>query len=160
MARCAPARVILPPRRRRPKRPRCSPSTDRSPALTRSTASPTTDEAGDCASSGGRAAEARPLRISSVWRGSLSRNMRRVRAPEYKFLSRWRIEGAEPAALYDIMADEEALPRWWPAVSLGAEITEPGDENGVGREVRLHMKGWLTYTMLWQYRVGEARQPC
>jgi hypothetical protein len=82
-----------------------------------------------------------------------------VRAPEYEFLSRWRIEGTDPAAVYDIMADEEALPRWWPAVALGAKIAEPGDENGVGREVRLHMKGWLPYTLLWQYRIVEARRP-
>jgi hypothetical protein len=80
-------------------------------------------------------------------------------APEYKFLSRWRIEGAVPADAYDVMADEKELPRWWPAVSLAADVLEPGDENGIGRHVRLHMKGWLPYTLLWQYRVVEARRP-
>jgi hypothetical protein len=80
-------------------------------------------------------------------------------AHHYEFLSHWRIEGADPSDAYDVLADEPNLPRWWPAVSLAADILEPGDERGLGRRVDLHMKGWLPYTLRWRYKVIEVTRP-
>ena len=33
----------------------------------------------------------------------------------------------------------------------------PGDAQGVGKVVRLYTKGWLPYTLRWQFRVTESR---
>src|SRR5215831_4644587 len=78
---------------------------------------------------------------------------------DYEFLTHWRIEGADPAEAYDVMADEPQLPRWWPAVALAVEVLEPGDATTLGRRVDLHMKGWLPYTLRWRYTVVEASRP-
>jgi hypothetical protein len=54
-------------------------------------------------------------------------------------------------------ADE--LPRWWPSVYLDVKVLEPGDKDGIGKVVSLHTKGWLPYTLRWQFRVTESRYP-
>jgi hypothetical protein len=56
-----------------------------------------------------------------------------------------------------VLSDAKELPRWWPSVYLDVEILEPGDENGLGRVVSLYTKGWLPYTLRWQFRVSEVR---
>jgi hypothetical protein len=44
-------------------------------------------------------------------------------------------------------------------VYLNAEELEPGDAEGVGRVISLYTKGWLPYTLRWQFRVTESRFP-
>ena len=79
-------------------------------------------------------------------------------APEYRFLSRWRVLGtAEEVS--DLLADVVELPRWWPSTYLEAEELEKGGEHGVGKRVRLHTKGWLPYTLRWELEVTESRYP-
>jgi len=77
-------------------------------------------------------------------------------APEYRFLTRWRVLGT-PEEVSRVLEDARELPRWWPAVYLRAEELEAGGENGVGRRVRVHTKGWLPYTLGWEFRVTESR---
>ena len=48
-----------------------------------------------------------------------------------------------------------ALPRWWPSVYLDVEELEPADARGLGRRVRLLTKGWLPYTLAWEFVVTE-----
>lgn len=79
-------------------------------------------------------------------------------APEYRFLTRWRIFGTAKEAA-DVLADAKELPRWWPSVYLRVEELEAGGEDGVGKRVRLHTKGWLPYTLDWEFRVTESRHP-
>jgi hypothetical protein len=79
-------------------------------------------------------------------------------ANAYRFVTTWRIEGT-CGEVADVLRDPLALPRWWPAVYLAAEETRPGDERGVGQEVRMVTKGWLPYTLRWQSRVVESRYP-
>ena len=77
---------------------------------------------------------------------------------EYHFVTRWRVEGTlEEVA--DILADPGDLVRWWPAVYLDVRELEPGDDAGVGKTVDLYTKGWLPYTLNWQFRVTESRYP-
>lgn len=79
-------------------------------------------------------------------------------ANDYHFVTRWRVPGTvEEAAAVLSRADD--LPRWWPAVYLNVEVLAPGDEAGVGREVALYTKGWLPYTLRWQFRTTESRYP-
>ena len=42
---------------------------------------------------------------------------------------------------------------------LRVEELTPPDAHGVGRRVRLHTKGWLPYTLNWEFEVVESRYP-
>jgi hypothetical protein len=77
---------------------------------------------------------------------------------DYHFISRWRVEGTieEVGA---ILADAPDLARWWPSVYLDVRELTPGDAAGVGKLVSLYTKGWLPYTLRWQFRVTESRPP-
>jgi len=77
---------------------------------------------------------------------------------EYRFITHWRVEGAINEVA-DILRDAKDLPRWWPSVYLEAQELEAGDREGVGRVVSLYTKGWLPYTLRWQFRVTEANYP-
>jgi len=79
-------------------------------------------------------------------------------ANEYVFLTRWRVEGT-CGEVADVLGDPAALERWWPSVYLRAEELSPGDGRGVGRRARLHTKGWLPYTLRWEFEVVESRYP-
>ena len=77
---------------------------------------------------------------------------------DYHFLTRWRVEGT-CGEVADILGDAVDLARWWPSVYLHVEELEPPDARGLGRRVRLHTKGWLPYTLRWQFVVTESRYP-
>jgi hypothetical protein len=76
----------------------------------------------------------------------------------YHFLSRWRVEGT-CGEVADVLGDPLALARWWPSVYLHVEELEPPDSRGVGRRVRLLTKGWLPYTLQWEFVVAGSRYP-
>lgn len=73
---------------------------------------------------------------------------------EYHFITQWRVQATleEVAA---ILGDARDLVRWWPSVYLGVEELEAGDERGVGKQVSLYTKGWLPYTLRWEFTVSE-----
>ena len=77
---------------------------------------------------------------------------------DYHFVSCWRVRGT-CGEVADVLGDPLALARWWPAVYLAVEEVRPGDARGVGRRVRLHTKGWLPYTLRWEFEVIESRYP-
>jgi hypothetical protein len=77
---------------------------------------------------------------------------------DYHFITNWRVESTMNE-IYEIIADGPGLPRWWPSVYLGVEELEPGDKRGLGRVIGLYTKGWLPYTLRWQFRVIEERYP-
>lgn len=79
-------------------------------------------------------------------------------ANTYHFVTRWRVQGTA-REVSDILTDALALPRWWPSVYLAVRELAPGDADRVGRVVDLHTKGWLPYTLRWQFRVTESRYP-
>ncbi len=76
----------------------------------------------------------------------------------YEFLSRWRVEGT-CGEVADVLGDPLALAEWWPSVYLQVEELRPPDAQGVGRRVRLRTKGWLPYTLRWEFEVVESRYP-
>jgi hypothetical protein len=51
------------------------------------------------------------------------------------------------------------LARWWPSVYLDVQELEPGDKQGLGKVIDLYTKGWLPYTLRWQFRVTENPYP-
>jgi len=77
----------------------------------------------------------------------------------YHFVTSWRVQ-ATLQDVNDIVGDALDLPRWWPAVYLEVKELEQGDERGLGRVIDLYTKGWLPYTLRWQFRVTESRYPC
>jgi hypothetical protein len=77
---------------------------------------------------------------------------------EYAFLTTWTVP-ATPDEVVSVLSDAEALACWWPSVYLDVCVVEPGDERGLGRVVDLYTKGWLPYTLRWQFRVTESDPP-
>ncbi|GIK43068.1 MAG: hypothetical protein BroJett011_69010 [Chloroflexota bacterium] len=77
---------------------------------------------------------------------------------DYHFITYWRVPGTIQE-IFEIIANASDLVRWWPSVYLDVQQLQPGDESGVGKVVRLYTKGWLPYTLRWQFRVTEARVP-
>lgn len=74
---------------------------------------------------------------------------------EYHFLTEWRVPGAA-AEVAEVLADARDLARWWPSVYLAVDQLDPGDERGLGKVAALYTKGWLPYTLRWQFRVTEV----
>jgi len=79
-------------------------------------------------------------------------------AHDYHFITRWRVE-ATCGEVADVLGAPLDLPRWWPAVYLDVQEIEPLDEWGLGGRVRLTTKGWLPYTLVWEFVVTESDYP-
>jgi hypothetical protein len=75
---------------------------------------------------------------------------------DYHFITHWRVKGTVKEVT-DILGDAAALSNWWPSVYLDVDVLEQGDERGLGKVVDLYTKGWLPYTLRWQFRVTEVR---
>jgi len=76
---------------------------------------------------------------------------------QYHFITRWRVRGTVDEIM-DVLADATDLPRWWPSVYLEVQRLKPGDANGIGEEISLYTKGWLPYTLRWDFRVAEVER--
>jgi len=79
-------------------------------------------------------------------------------ANTYHFITHWRVESTVEE-VFDILSEAQELARWWPSVYLEVKVLNSGDKNGVGKTVSLYTKGWLPYTLRWQFRVTEANKP-
>lgn len=76
----------------------------------------------------------------------------------YHFVTHWRVRGAVEE-VFDILSDPLDLVRWWPSVYLDVQEIAPGDENNIGRVIDLYTKGWLPYSLRWQFTVTEVERP-
>lgn len=76
----------------------------------------------------------------------------------YHFVTEWQVEGT-CGEVADIIGDPRGLVRWWPAVYLQAEQLEPPKPSGTGRRMRVWTKGWLPYTLRWEFTVTQSRYP-
>ncbi|MDJ0757019.1 MAG: hypothetical protein QNJ45_26040 [Ardenticatenaceae bacterium] len=77
---------------------------------------------------------------------------------DYQFVTHWRVRST-CEEISQILGNAPDLVRWWPAVYLNVQEVEAGDENGIGKVVSLHTKGWLPYTLRWHFRVTENHHP-
>lgn len=77
---------------------------------------------------------------------------------EYHLVTKWEVNSTAEE-VYEILSDTTGLSRWWPSVYLNVEQISPGDDNGIGKQARLLTKGWLPYTLSWEFEVIEARKP-
>lgn len=79
-------------------------------------------------------------------------------APEYAFVTHWRFR-ATAEEVFNILADAMALKRWWPSVYLDVRELKPPGPDGTGRVVDLWTKGFLPYTLRWNFTVTEVTRP-
>ena len=79
-------------------------------------------------------------------------------ANAYHFITHWRVQSSVEEVM-TILADPLDLVRWWPSVYLEAHELQQGGADGVGREISLYTKGWLPYTLRWQFRITEVNLP-
>ena len=79
-------------------------------------------------------------------------------ANAYHFVTHWRVRGTcvEVADIFEVM---EGLARWWPSVYLDVTTLEPGGPHALGQVVSLYTKGWLPYTLRWEFTVTQERYP-
>jgi hypothetical protein len=77
---------------------------------------------------------------------------------DYHFITHWQVKGAV-REVFEVISNATDLVRWWPSVYLEVQQLQPGDERGVGKVVGLYTKGWLPYTLRWQFRVNESHAP-
>jgi len=77
---------------------------------------------------------------------------------DYQFITHWRV-GGTCSEVADILGDGSSLSRWWPAVYLEVAEIEPPRADGLGRRIRAVTKGWLPYTLRWEFVVVESRYP-
>lgn len=75
---------------------------------------------------------------------------------DYHFITVWRVRSTIKE-VSEIIGDAQGLTRWWPSVYLDVNVLQQGDEHGVDKVVDLYTKGWLPYTLRWQFRVTEVR---
>jgi hypothetical protein len=74
---------------------------------------------------------------------------------DYHFITEWRFK-ASVQEIREILADATDLPRWWPSVYMDAQRTKEGDANHVGEVIRLYTKGYLPYTLRWDFTIVKA----
>ena len=77
---------------------------------------------------------------------------------EYAFTTTWRVQST-CQEISSILSDAPDLVRWWPSVYLAVQEVKSGNAEGIGKVISLHTKGWLPYTLRWQFRVTENRSP-
>lgn len=77
---------------------------------------------------------------------------------DYHFVTTWRIP-VPAEEISELLNDAPGLARWWPSVYLHVFELQPGDPTGVGKVVSLWTKGFLPYTLRWQFTVAESRPP-
>lgn len=75
----------------------------------------------------------------------------------YRFVTTWRL--AAPAdEVWEALHDAEAYPRWWPGFE-DVEVLQAGTRDGVGRRVRITMRGRLPYRLQFEVVGREAQKP-
>ncbi|MBL7815154.1 MAG: SRPBCC family protein [Saprospiraceae bacterium] len=75
---------------------------------------------------------------------------------KYHFITHWRVE-ATCQEVYNTLKEADDLKRWWPSVYLDVKTHKKGDTHGLGKIVELYTKGFLPYTLKWQFEVTDVQ---
>ncbi len=76
----------------------------------------------------------------------------------YHFITVWHVPGSLQEVMM-ILVDGPGLVGWLLSVNLDVQELAPGDRDGLGKVVSVYTKGWLPYTLRWQFRITEVRPP-
>ena len=96
--------------------------------------------------------------LTRVTDQSLTPGAARASANTYHFITHWQVK-ASLDEINQVLGDAGDLARWWPSVYLEVKQLAPGDGRGIGRVIDLYTKGWLPYTLRWQFKVTASRYP-
>lgn len=77
---------------------------------------------------------------------------------DYHFITTWRVR-ATCEEIYQLLEDVDSLAEWWPSVYLDVKVRDKGQAGGIGKLVSLYTKGWLPYTLRWDFRVTAVDFP-
>jgi hypothetical protein len=77
---------------------------------------------------------------------------------DYHFITTWHLQST-CEEISEILGNGPDLVRWWPSVYLEVKELEKGEASGVGKVIDLYTKGWLPYTLRWQFRVSQVNSP-
>jgi hypothetical protein len=77
---------------------------------------------------------------------------------DYHFITEWHVNSTVEEVA-EVLGNGPDLMRWWPSVYLNVRELETGDAKGIGKVIDLYTKGWLPYTLRWQFRVTESNAP-
>ncbi len=72
----------------------------------------------------------------------------------FHFITNWKID-APVNQVYEIIKDSSKLSEWCPSVYLEVKTLEQGFPNGIGKKVALFTKGYLPYTLRWNFEVTQ-----
>jgi hypothetical protein len=81
-----------------------------------------------------------------------------ARANEFRIVTSWRVQ-ATVKEVAEVLADAEALPRWWGQVYLSVAVVTAGDDQGIGRKVSVLSKGKLPYQIRWTGELVASDMP-
>ena len=79
-------------------------------------------------------------------------------ANDYRFVTNWQVLGV-CGEVADVLGDPLAFPRWWLGVYLDVRELRAAGATGLGRRAKVHSKGWLPYTLRWEFEVVECNYP-
>lgn len=71
------------------------------------------------------------------------------------FITTWHVN-ATAQEVYQIIKDSSSLATWWPSVYLDVKVLDEGQSGGIGKKVALWTKGFLPYTLKWDFEVTEV----
>ena len=75
----------------------------------------------------------------------------------YRLLTTWRLR-APRDEVWDVLADAQGWPGWWPSVRRVEPISE-GNADGVGRVLRFTFSTRLPYALSFEARLTEMTRP-
>ena len=78
--------------------------------------------------------------------------------PRYSFLTTWRL-AAPRQAVWDVLADVERWPAWWPAVESARELAAAGDGRRIGSSYRVRWRAPAGYRVEFDFTVEEVDEP-
>jgi uncharacterized protein YndB with AHSA1/START domain len=76
---------------------------------------------------------------------------------KYQFLTTWCVD-APIEAVFEVLDDSEAYPRWWQGVQ-SVEVLESGDDRHVGGLHRFSWRSMLPYELVFDLRVTRVERP-
>ncbi|MEM7069336.1 MAG: hypothetical protein AAF478_10680 [Pseudomonadota bacterium] len=68
---------------------------------------------------------------------------------------KWSLHG-QITDLQETLSNPQSILEWWPEAFMRSEIVHNGHENGIGRVVRVHTKGWMPHSFQFLIKLVEV----
>ncbi len=77
-----------------------------------------------------------------------------TQAPDFDISHHWVLR-ARPEDLTDVVLDTSCYDKWCSRVLMSCEVVSRGDPDGLGLKIRVHTKGWLPHSFLFDAEVVD-----